>query len=546
MFGTDSDRSANNSGAAPAPTASPVFSIFRYPAEYYLRVALTAALVLSVAYALASLWLPFGWDHGMMAVTGETLAEGGVPYRDSWDVKGPLAFLPIAVAYFISGNTMWGIRFVELLILVPALIVLYRTVSEHTTCWIGAATRVALYLWVASAGWFFTGQSDVWAMALATVAACRLMPAAPARAANRWQFLFVGFLIGCCGAIKPVFLALGLVPLAYLTFLDAALKQRLQLFAWLIAGIAVPHALVLAFFLLRGGLSDLIEVQLTFNLGSYQRVGGQSVRDLMLTFKDYLSDSPLLVLLPIAFAGLHARRADRITIAPLVAWLLAAGLALFVQRKLYTHHWFALFPPVLILTAFGVHALAQEPWGGKLGKVVAGTTACVFAFLVISEPAREVVRWARHITGTLPAEYYSLYDFHTYNVADGIRAAEYIRTNSAPDDGVFVWGNHAMVRFLADRPNPTRFEYDLPLTTPGALYNVYRAEMIDGLTAEPPAFIVVGSTWHGGPKEEYIAAFPEFKALLKNTYRLEKSFGFVDLYRRVGHEARNEASTDGL
>ena len=536
-----SGRRAGAGGGEFAAMTSRAAELARYPIANPARTLLAAALALACAYALASLWLPFGWDHGMMAATGEVLAHGGVPYRDSWDVKGPLAFVPIAAAYLIAGNAMWGVRLIELLILVPALIVLYRTVSAHTSHVIGAATSIGLYLWIASATWFFTGQADVWAMAVATVAVCLLLPRDAESTANGTRFLFVGLLIGCCCVIKPVFLALVLAPLAYLACLDGrTIRQRVLLAAWLAAGIAVPIVCVFLYFLVNGGLAGLIEVQFAFNLGSYQNVG-PAKRDLVLTFKDYLAKSPLTVLLPVAVAGAWARRTDRIIVAPVLAWLFASVLALVVQGKLYAHHWFALFPPLLVLAAFGLHALAQEPWGGRLGKIVGGMTAAVFAFLVVSEPAREVVRWARHITGTLPDEYYNLYAFHTYNVGDEIRAAQYIRTHSAPSDGVFVWGNDATVRFLAGRPNPTRFEYDLPLTTPGDFYASYRAEMMHALETNPPAYIVIGSTWHGGPKDEYISGFPEFKSLLKERYVLEKTFGNVDLFHRVDHATREVA-----
>lgn len=51
-----------------------------------------------------------GIDSSIFRVVGRTWAEGGLPYVDAWDLKGPLIFLVDALGYIISPNNgMWGI-----------------------------------------------------------------------------------------------------------------------------------------------------------------------------------------------------------------------------------------------------------------------------------------------------------------------------------------------------------------------------------------------------------------------------------------------------
>ena len=73
------------------------------PAQWWRLLAL-AALLGTAAHALTSLALPFGWDHGIMASAASPFAHGGMPYADSWDMKGPLAYLPYALVEMLFGR----------------------------------------------------------------------------------------------------------------------------------------------------------------------------------------------------------------------------------------------------------------------------------------------------------------------------------------------------------------------------------------------------------------------------------------------------------
>ena len=72
--------------------------------------------MLVVGYAAMSLRWPFNWDHGIFAWIAETIVHGGLPYRDAWDVKGPLTFYTFALVRAVTGRGMWGIRLFDLVV----------------------------------------------------------------------------------------------------------------------------------------------------------------------------------------------------------------------------------------------------------------------------------------------------------------------------------------------------------------------------------------------------------------------------------------------
>ena len=212
------------------------------------------------SWGLASLWLPLGWDHGMMISVGEAMARGGLPYVDAWDQKGPLAYVPYALSVLLFGHVMWGIRIIELVILIPALYLFYRVVAELTNFVIGAGTALALYLWLASAGWFNTAQPEVWVTALTAVTVCLVLKPSVARSPKVGTFLVIGLLLGCAGLFKPHFLLFGLAPLVFLMVnADLPQAQRVRLAGGLAAGAILPIVIVVAYLTARGGFPAFVE-----------------------------------------------------------------------------------------------------------------------------------------------------------------------------------------------------------------------------------------------------------------------------------------------
>lgn len=65
---------------------------------------LTAAVLALVPYALMSAALRVHTDSGVFMYTGSIIADGGMPYTDSWDHKGPLLYLFNALGYYLSGG----------------------------------------------------------------------------------------------------------------------------------------------------------------------------------------------------------------------------------------------------------------------------------------------------------------------------------------------------------------------------------------------------------------------------------------------------------
>ena len=120
-----------------------------------LEAGLRAVLLLAVgAWAVSSLALPYGWDQGCFAYVADTILRGGMPYRDAWDFKGPLAYAPFVVLQAMFGAQMWAVRVFDLLVLALAAqscVVLLTRFTSRTTAWVTALFLV--WSWASFGNW---------------------------------------------------------------------------------------------------------------------------------------------------------------------------------------------------------------------------------------------------------------------------------------------------------------------------------------------------------------------------------------------------------
>ncbi len=71
-----------------------------------------------------------GIDEGVALYTGRKILEGGSPYVDSWDHKGPILYLLNALGLSLSSNALWGPGLLEGALLALALAVLSHQLKQ--------------------------------------------------------------------------------------------------------------------------------------------------------------------------------------------------------------------------------------------------------------------------------------------------------------------------------------------------------------------------------------------------------------------------------
>ena len=474
----------------------------------------------------------------MLASIGDVIVRGGMPYRDGWDMKGPLAYYGYALAQWLFGRHMWSIRILDIALLVTGMAVLASVVGRLTSRRTGWWAAIVFAFWIASLTWFHAAQPDGWVAVFIILAAAPLV----GRRLSIAQLALSGFLIGCAALVKPPYLGFLAVPLIQLAE-QSTLKKvtKLALAASAIAAALVPPLLAVAWFAHRGALRDLVDVHLLYPLQVYSGSASVRLRSAIGGLLRYFLAGPVTLALPIILIGAHKLwHKSRHAAVLLITWAMVAVACVAIQGKFFKYHWIPLFPPLVILGTVGFYALLPAIFqeSAKLVKVFYGM-ALSFAALAVLQlaivPASSVHQWLQLMTGRIGIDqYYAAHVAWTFVAENDIEAASYIRTRTQPAEGVTVWGNNALIGFLSGRANPTRFVFALPLTVggPGSIRERYRREYLAALLKNPPAYFVVGMPWESSNKELILHGFPELEGWLHSQYAMETRIGGLDLYRR--------------
>ena len=515
------------------------------PAAAGARMVRTVLLVLCAAWGATSLTYPFGWDQGIMASVGDAMLHGGMPYREAWDIKGPVAHVWFATARLLSGRAQWGIRVLDLALLLWAALSLARVGGRLTRVSAGPWIAIGLVLAHASLGYFYTAQPDGAVSLGLAVAFAPLLAKAPGRRA----LAVAGAVVGVAMLMKPLYVVFLLIPFLVVVQADGP-NMRERFTSLVIVGVAtaLPVAAMLGWFAARGALDEMIDVYVRYNASSYSGVTDFSLRQRVMGVVQYFLPLPRALALGVMLIGTaSALRRDRRRAVLVIGWFLGAVALVVSQGKFFVYHWAVIFPSAGLLLAYGIDAIVgaglnagrdRPDTSSAAWRTAVGAVAVLGILLPLArQPLGDVVNAARLATRVdSRAQYYARFglDDRSYVAADQMAAAEYIEAHTSASDRVAIFGYDAPVLYLSQRTNATPFSYALPLVghrSTAVFRERYRRAYLAAL-ADPPAYVVVGLLFSG--KEKTLADFPEFRDFLAQHFVLETSFGNVDLYRRRG------------
>lgn len=397
---------------------------FRSAPEAWLLFGL---LALFVATGLSVLPLPFTRDQGVYAYGAWRWLEGDIPYRDSFDHKGPALYAVYAVGLRLAGGAAWGPNLLDLLARTVTVWLLWAvgrrlagsaagrqpkgpraapvppggaadTPGAPAANWgLLAAALAALPLFGRFNSVWTNAQAETFMLPLMVASAWLVLRAAPAaggasgaaaemapgarRAAARDAAL-AGALAAQAALLKPTAALHGLFLLAWLFWARGAAVPRAAAGAGDRAATDAPAPapgiawrLPLAF--AAGGLAGAAPWFLY--LAAHGALG--PMWEALVVFNSFhaaVGGEPLgralrhgflpifqiLPLLALAVLLPGGGRRDRRPLLFLAGWLAAAALQVIVQRKLFFYHWLALVPPLALCGAAGLRRLG-EAWRGR-------------------------------------------------------------------------------------------------------------------------------------------------------------------------------------
>jgi len=470
-----------------------------------------AFVIAAVAFGLVSLTYPFGRDQGLyFYVAREWVKHGSIPYRDILDHKTPGIYFIHALSILVFGETMWGIRVLELgavLACGAAAAAIASPPEERLRRPILAGGAFAMsLLYFGSFDFWDTAQSEIWytLFGFLAVAFARRAPSLP-RAA-----LAAGAFAGAAVIMKPpaiwfAFAAAGVL-IQRIAKAGEANIPTLALHAARFAGAAaIVPVLSLGYFAAHGALGALVDVVVGAN-GYYVKheKGADNIIDAIVGGVRHFA--PLSVLLPLGavFAILYGRREqnkEMVARSSLGLLLLAAGfMATAMQGKFYLLHQGSMIGPLCVLAI--VFALNLENIvKGALG-TIAPAVLLFCMFCVSAWTGGGLLMWKAAVhtaldyrAGRISREDY-IKTFRRPNVAfwydQSVHVADWLAAHTTPEDSVTVRGFEPQIYALANRRHVGRFFWTTFIVNPDRAYRreEWLAEDLRDVTEHPPKYIV--------------------------------------------------------
>ena len=468
-----------------------------------MKLLLILALVACLVLVTASTFLtPVSNDAGAFLTIADGWLAGKLPYQALFDHKTPGIYALYALILALSGRSLLVVQLVQLAGQIACAGIVAWIARRHWN-WLAGALAGLLMLYGSAA---FSGPhltTEAWvafciAVALAVLLWHKGMPAT-------WTWFVAGLWIGLAALFKQT----GLFTLA--AFAAWAWMQRedwrgaLRRWLLLLAGCALPIAVVVAYFAAHGALDDLWRDAVWVNLTNYPRLHPR-----MLLTGNFvnLRAFPLLwlgVLLTLIFARPRLRRVNQPDAAALLWLTLFTGLLPLVHRT-YGHYVLQALPPATILAGAGL----AGGWQWLVGKVspspntrtAAGTMALAVVILaVVALALIDLPRWPRYLA----------YTGDLVRMQD--QAAAAVARVTQPGEPILVVSDSPQIYFLSDRQPPTRWQYLLPVN-----YTAEReAELTNMITSHAVRIVVTDN----GDQSWY----PRMESAARNSCTLLESFG---------------------
>ncbi len=507
------------------------------------RIAIAILLVLVALYAAMSLRWPFNWDHGIFAWIAETIVHGGLPYRDAWDVKGPLTFYTVALVRVVTGKGMWGLRLFDLLAVGCAALAAARVVSRVGGPGTGRYAALFLVLLYGGTGYWDTAQPDGWAALVLLLAFGPLLSSGPTAPAAAYR---AGAACGVAALYKPLFGAFLLIPLLYV-MLSSEQRVALRLRQAVLVGVscAVPLALCAAWFAAHGALGTMVDTYIRYNLeqAAFPAVTAVSAgRRFLWRLGVTRVVPPALLAGAIGIAAVF--RSDRRTAILLVVWLGLGLWAVWTQHRFWSlYQWHVAFVPLAVVAWIGVgrlwHASLIGPFGVAL-RVGVALLGLVLLVRVAQRPLRDELRWLDLVRGRMTADQYDApyaSEPLSWSVPQARAVARYVEAHTAPTDPVLVWSDPT-VNWLTGRPGVGRLIFHNAFDTdhPTPHREAYRAELLRDLERRAPRLVVIARR-NLDPADSVNEAnvatrFPRLAELLARNYHPVDTIGSMIVQQR--------------
>ena len=324
------------------------YSFLDYRSNIWIPFFLGITIIITVGLYLH---FPSGYNQGIYHYQGLVIKNGGLPYTDFIEKKGPMGLLTYALAAIFFGETAIAFRAFDLIILTCIGIFLFRLVRLNYS---------KLTSWLVSVIWLHHvlidgpgNTGDVTNIITACYVALAYYMLAP-KVKNR--YLISGILIALACWVKPtaILIAMPLLLPFFYNNEDRTSQFKCRLVFRFLLGMLIPSAIFMFYLLITNSFYafwESVVIDTIFNYSGY--VSRFSSRTILKTGWTFLNDPFLRIG---GILGLFIFSKNKI----IKLLVVGIGLMLFVEGRFYPYQFSILWPFLTIGLVEGFMVLCQK------------------------------------------------------------------------------------------------------------------------------------------------------------------------------------------
>lgn len=418
-----------------------------------------------------------GTDSSVFRTVAQMIERGYLPYRDTFDHKGPLLYAINYIGNKISPQYgIWGIEFVFMTVTFFALYKISRL-----KCHVGFSLIVTMVS-ISLLFQYFEGgnMTEEYAMPLIAVSIYIFLDYFINQKITKMRLFSCGFCFGATLMLRPNMISVWVVFCIYVLVYIAMNKSwdKLSYFVlWFFLGMSIIVVPIVIWLAINNDLSACWESYVIFNK---KYTSGDSRRAMLANeWSSYFFFFNTIVFVlsfcTIAYlCKIKKKELDRVYLI----YMLITLLFICLSGREYNHYGMILIPAV----AYPIASFASEIESIQSEHIVQilSTIIGIYFLSTIVLP-----NWLE-LVSSIPTTYVNKEEEHRSGLALNIR--DIICEHTTEADSISVYGNWDYLYIVSERKHATRYSYQFPI---GQVMPELMEEYMEQLEEEQPIIIVI-------------------------------------------------------
>ncbi len=423
-----------------------------------------------------------GTDSSVFKTVALMMEHGYMPYKDSFDHKGPLLFIINFWGDRISGYR--GVWVFEFLFMVTAFFMLYkiaRMSCNVLTAYITAFMAISLLFTYFEGG----NLTEEYAMAFITISLYIFMDYLNNDRISRLKLMLCGLCLGGVLLLRPnmisVWVVFSIVVLIRLLKEEGAGKYKkiLDFLTWFLIGMIIILLPIIIWLACNNALLSCWKAYIGFNrqyISANDGIGTFAAKwiSFFTFFNTIVYTASFLI--QIYLCGSKKRKFD----TAYIVYMIVTLLFLCLSGMSYGHYGMILVPVV-------VYPLSQLFAELERLEIKQISKKLILIINIYALSSIILPNWISLVSST--ASNYSNRD--SYKISDIVRTiSSLIKENTTEDEAISVYGNWNIIYVISQRKHATRYSYQFPI---GTVKPQIMDEYFEKLQEETPKIIIIAA-----------------------------------------------------